>query len=139
MPIENQSRILAALRVHNHLSQAYVAKKLQLSQGQYSKIESGMKELPLSKLPALAAVFTIKPVAMLECLLIGIEKPDDAIRKLVNEMNNRQEHKIAIKKQELKYKILAEYWEKKYFSLYRELNLYERSGIERHQKNPGEF
>lgn len=132
MPMKNQSRILAAMRVHNHLSQAYVAKKLNLSQGQYSKIESGMKELPLSKLPTLAAVFAIKPVVLLDCLLIGIEKPDDAIRKLVNEVNNRPEYTSPIEKQEQKYKILADYWEQKYFSLYRELNHYENPGIKRH-------
>jgi len=87
--MQNASRILSAVRLHLRYSQEFVASRLSISQSQYNKIETGSKELPLSKFIALAAVFQVSPSILLEALIMGIEKPDSAVRKLISNINNR--------------------------------------------------
>ena len=135
--MENLSELLATLRLQKRLSQEYVAARLGLSQSQYSKMESGQKEFPLNKLVAFSAIVGIEPMKLFECLLMKTAKPDEVIRKLVHEINNRPQAELpSATAQEQEYKVLADYFEQKYFSLYREyLTRCEKLGIEPKPKN----
>ncbi len=129
--MENLSQLLSALRIQKRLSQEYVAQKLGLSQSQYSKIESGQKDFPLGKLTIFAVVVGVEPLQLLEYLLTGAAKPEEAIRRLTHQINNRPlPEDPAEDSQKEEYRILAAHFEKKYFLLYREyLKLYEERKI----------
>ena len=118
--MDNLKKILLAIRTHKSLSQECAAKKIGISQSQYSKMENGEKPFPLDRFVSLAAVLGLKPSALLDCLFIGISKPDEAIRKAIHELNTPSSIVNKLNNEENNYKILIEYWEEKYFALYRE-------------------
>lgn len=81
-----QLSTLRMLRTLLHLNQQQVAKQLNISQGQYQKLECGDKELSLTMLKRLSVVFGLPAAMLLQCLLadtptIGVE---DAIHIINN-------------------------------------------------------
>lgn len=135
--IENLSEIICTLRLQKRLSQDYVAAKLGLSQSQYSKKETGQKEFPLNKLVSFTAIIGIEPMRLFECLLLGTTRPDDAVGKLVQQINNRAAP-LSEADDAAASRVLAAYFEQKYFALYREyLKLCEKLGMEPKSKNSG--
>lgn len=63
------SATLYTLRVTNRLTSKEMASRLGISQAQYSKIETGVKEVSLQKLKEIAAVFNIELNTLLELIL----------------------------------------------------------------------
>ena len=53
------SKILLDLRERSGMKQFYVARKLGMSQQQYSRYESGTSELPLRAIPVLAELYSV--------------------------------------------------------------------------------
>lgn len=68
--MKNQiSKTLYALRAVNKMSSKEVAHKLGISQSQYSKLETGEKEISLQKLEKIAAVFNMDLEELLRLIL----------------------------------------------------------------------
>lgn len=86
--MQNQGRILAAIRSAKRLKQPYLAAKLHISQSQYSKIERGKKQLTIDQLITIASLLRITPTVLLECLMLGMTSPDAAVTHILRVINN---------------------------------------------------
>lgn len=88
--MENQSKILQILRSAKGMKQVKMGEKLNITQCQLQRIESGDKPFSIETFIKYAAIIGIAPTILLECLIIGIADPDEAIRRSINALNNPQ-------------------------------------------------
>lgn len=56
--------IIHTLRMNAKLKQDYVARVVGISQASLSKVESGLRDLPLSKIPQLSIALKISPLEL---------------------------------------------------------------------------
>jgi len=63
------SKTLYTLRVTNRITSKEMAFRLGISQAQYSKIETGVKEVSLQKLKKIADAFNIELSTLLDLIL----------------------------------------------------------------------
>ncbi len=62
--VETVLKKIIIKRVEKNLSQGYMAKQLNITQGYYSKIENGKNELTLKKIFEIADILKIEPAEL---------------------------------------------------------------------------
>jgi len=115
--LKNITKLLTILKVQKSISQRELCKKIDVSQSQLSKWETGDKDFPLNKFVAYSAALGIKPTALLDCVMM--DDADEAVKKALNEIDDAPgRNSLACCEENLK--TIVDYWKKEYFTLYNE-------------------
>lgn len=79
-------KFLKVLRLHNHKTQADIAKILKVSRQVYLAMEADKRELTLTEAGTLAQLYKIAIDDLLNCKRTPLPKPSDYIRKTMQSL-----------------------------------------------------